>query len=367
MEYDYPNVKKEGTVVDKMLLMSILEQRHNNSDNTLNNKGGKAVSLKYKSFCWCLGTTSFRTKNFNGTIEEQLGLLNEFWSDPGNIEIGWRNNDTIQTKYYEFMQEKGFVEGNADNKPKDAREKTSGLVDIGLIDDNRRLTNAGEVLLSISESNDFSSDNHFEIPKDSFIYLKQLLKTSCVVDTDTVRPLIVMLYVLSKVGELSDDEFTYLLPLCTSKETTDEIICCIGDIRKGQKTIDDIIISRLMSMDNYKEALSLLLSKDIVDNDLICEIGINRKSRNYDKVYYPLYKALYKVYMKKDKSAIVAVYDATRSVRIGNYWLRYLLDTNSRVALVRDTEAHIKSTIFDGVTIDKEGLKIKLCKWKYPQ
>ncbi len=58
--------------------------------------------------------------------------------------------------------------------------------------------------------------------------------------------------------------------------------------------------------------------------------------------------------MKKDKFAVVAVYDATRNVRIGNYWLKYLFDTNSRVALVRDTETHIKPTIFDDVTTDKE-------------
>ena len=35
--------------------------------------------IPYKSFCWSLGTTSFRTKNFNKTIEEQLSLLDEFW------------------------------------------------------------------------------------------------------------------------------------------------------------------------------------------------------------------------------------------------------------------------------------------------
>lgn len=80
------------------------------------------------------------------------------------------------------------------------------------LDGNR---NAGttSVQLGISESNDFGSDNHFEIPKDSYIYLKQLLKTSCAVDGNTVRPLIVLLYLLSKLGELSSDEFTYLLPL----------------------------------------------------------------------------------------------------------------------------------------------------------
>lgn len=312
------------------------------------------MPLTYKSFCWCLGTTSFRTKNFNRTIEEQLGLLNEFWSKPDNAEVGWRNNNNIQTEYYLFMQDKGFVEGDADNKPKDAREKTSGLVDIGLIDDNRRLTDVGKALLTISESNDFGSDNHFEIPKDSFIYLKQLLKTSCVVDGNTVRPLIVLLYLLSKSGELSTDEFTYLLPLCTSKETTDEIIGSIDEIKNGRKTVDDIIVSRLLSMDNYQEALSLLLSRENVDENLICEIGINRKSRNYDKAYFPLYQALHKVYMEKDTSAFVEVFDAAKQIRISNYWIKYLFDTNSRVALVRNAEAHIKPTDFDNVITEND-------------
>lgn len=183
------------------------------------------------------------------------------------------------------MQEKGFVEGNANNKLKDAREKTSGLVDIGLIDDNRHLTNAGKALLSISKSGNFSSDNQFDIPNDSFIYLKQLLKTFNQVGENTVRPFIVMFYVLSKIGEISLTDFTYLLPLCISEEATDEIIKRINDIENGITTIDDVIISRLLSMDNYKEALDLFLSTKSVNEDIICQIGMNRKSRGYDKHY----------------------------------------------------------------------------------
>ena len=90
--------------------------------------------IPYKSFCWSLGTTSFRTRNFNKTIEEQLVLLDEFWSLEENKNEEWTGNKTLQARYYDFMQSKGFLEGEAENKPKDAREKTSGLVDIGLID-----------------------------------------------------------------------------------------------------------------------------------------------------------------------------------------------------------------------------------------
>lgn len=34
--------------------------------------------IPYKQYCWSLGTTSFRTKNFNKTIEQQLMLLYDF-------------------------------------------------------------------------------------------------------------------------------------------------------------------------------------------------------------------------------------------------------------------------------------------------
>ena len=38
------------------------------------------------------------------------------------------------------VRRNGFIEGEAPRKAKDAREKTSGLVDLGLINDERRLT-----------------------------------------------------------------------------------------------------------------------------------------------------------------------------------------------------------------------------------
>ena len=60
----------------------------------------------YKSFCWSLGTTSFRTENFNKTIEEQLALLNEFWSLDDNRNEDWEANNILQARYYDFMKAK---------------------------------------------------------------------------------------------------------------------------------------------------------------------------------------------------------------------------------------------------------------------
>ena len=254
------------------------------------------------------------------------------------------------------MKAKEFVVGSANNKPKDAREKTSGLVDIGIIDENRKLTEAGRALLGISQSNDFTSDNFFQIPKDSFLYLRQLLKTYNNVDGSIVRPFIVLLYVLSKVEFLSLDEFTYLLPLCTSYEYTEQIIEGIQACRNNTASFDDIIINRLLEMDNYQAALKKLLDNTVTES-LICEIGLNRKSRNYDKPYLRLYDELYSVFVNHDNSRIPLIFSATKSFKnkkIGKLWRKYLFNTSSEKAIEKNPVACLKQTAFAAVSTESE-------------
>ena len=199
------------------------------------------MDLKYKSFYWCLGTTSFRTKNFNKKIEQQLSLLKKFWSLKENVGRDWEESNGTQTDYYNFLQENKFISGDANNKPKDA---------MGLIDDNRKLTSVGTELLKLSEENNFSFDNILGLPADSFIYFKQLLKTSLDVEKFTLRPFIVTIYLIEKLGGLSFDEFTYILPLCIDRKTTLQAVENIKLLREHKITIDDIIFARLMDREN---------------------------------------------------------------------------------------------------------------------
>ena len=319
--------------------------------------------IPYKSFCWSLGTTSFRTKNFNKTIEEQLSLLDEFWKLEENKSKSWSGNKDLQTRYYDFMQSKDFVEGNAGNKPKDAREKTSGLVDIGLIDDGRKLSNAGKALLKITSENDFSSDNQFQIAKDSYIYLKQLLKTYYNVDGHTVRPFMVLIHLLNKFDYLTLDEYTYLLPLCIGETETNEIIDGISKLRYRNISIDEIIVNRLMRMLNYKTALDYFIDNEVTE-ELICGIGLNRKSRQYDKSYFKLYQALHRVFVLNDIDNLISVYDATRDIKIGKWWRNYLFDTTSEKAISNHPVAHLKTTLFNEVE-DENTFKIAFFKIMY--
>lgn len=316
--------------------------------------------IPYKSFCWSLGTTSFRTKDFNKTIEEQLLLLDEFWKLDENKDENWSGNKDLQTRYYDFMQSKDFVEGNAGNKPKDAREKTSGLVDIGLIDDGRKLSNAGKALLKITSENDFSSDNQFQIAKDSYIYLKQLLKTYYNVDGHTVRPFMVLIHLLDEFDYLTLDEYTYLLPLCIGQVETSEIIDGISQLRCRNISIDEIIVNRLMGMLNYKTALDYFIDNEVTE-ELICEIGLNRKSRQYDKPYFKLYQALHRVFVLNDIDNLISVYDATRDIKIGKWWRNYLFDTTSEKAISNHPVTHLKTTLFNEVE-DENTFKIAFFK-----
>lgn len=296
-----------------------------------------ANKIGFKSYCWAIGTTSYRTDKFNMSIEMQMKLLKEFRNLPENSGILWTGNNKFQAEYYEFLKNRDFVKGDAPRPDKDAREKTSGLRDIGLLDDERNVTAAGKVLIEIAEEEDFESDNLLEIPKDSYLYFKQLLKTSNGVDGKSVRPFVVFLYVVSKVEYLTYEEFTYLLPLCVDKETTDKVIDCVIASRNGNMNYEDIILAVLMGMENYKRALDLLLKSEITE-ELICDIGINRKSARYDKPYYILYKLLRNIVFENENLAL-ELYEATKKLKnskVGGAWRKYFFSSNARSVISRE-------------------------------
>lgn len=280
---------------------------------------------KYKSYCRSLGTTSFRRNELNKEIESQLELLNEFWDLPENAGKSWSNRET-QTDYYNFMLSKGFVVGDAPNKDKDAREKTSGLVDLGLITDNRRVTPIGNALLDIVDNKNFVSDNILGISEDSFVYLKQQIKMSFRVNDAYVRPFLVIVNALCEYETLSYEEFG-LLPLIVNSTRRGFIFNSIQNMRKGTTNVDDIIWQILSSMDNYQEAQNMLLTNP-VSEELITEIGINRDGARHDKPYYGLYNALLNVRFANTNENVLFLYDTINSISEGckPYWKKLLFN-----------------------------------------
>ncbi|WP_282002672.1 AlwI family type II restriction endonuclease [Veillonella denticariosi] len=290
-------------------------------------------SIPYQSFCWVIGTTSFRTAKLNLKIEAQLLLLDKFYNEVIK-NSSWNWNNELQEKYYDFMKDRAFLTGEAKRKDKDAREKTSGLVDIGLITEDRLITKAGRELLKITSDGIFETNNVFNINRDSFVYLKQLLKTSIDVSGSIVRPFITVVKCLIELDSLSYDEFTYFIPLIRDDESAKQIISDIRLYRDGKISTEEIIYKRLMQMDNYKLAQKEFIASS-VDENLICLVGMNRKSRNYDKPYYKLYENLKKVFLDGGGD-YESLFKAAKNInqKPGTLW-RSLLFKSSSISGVR--------------------------------
>ncbi len=54
------------------------------------------TKIKFTSYCWSVGTTSFRTKEFALKIEFLLKYLDEFWQK--NSGETWKANNNLQEK-----------------------------------------------------------------------------------------------------------------------------------------------------------------------------------------------------------------------------------------------------------------------------
>lgn len=309
----------------------------------------------FKSYAWSLGTTSFRMADFHKKVEEQLLLLRAFRQNEDNKE-NWRGNSRIQINYYDYLYSNNFISGKIKDdakKAKTARQKTSGLVDIGLIDDDRNLTPAGNELLKIVEKQDFSSDNKFQISKDSFMYLKQIIKTSCTVEVGCVRPFLVAGKLLSTCEwYLTDDEFTFLLPLCVNEKTTNDIISSIVKLRRHAIDVDDIIINTVLTSYDYPKAKSYFLSSKKEDKDIML-IGMNRDGMKHDKCYVDLYKFLTEVYVNKNYSQIECLYASTKKLKgkVGTLWRKILFENPRKFS---STSKDLIANKFSGVASQYE-------------
>lgn len=302
----------------------------------------------YKSYCWSLGTTSFRRKELNKEIESQLKLLVEFWANSIDSNKVW--NSQTQKKYYDFLHNKGFVCGNAPNKEKDAREKTSGLVDLGLTDKKRKITNAGIELLKIVDSHNYEDDNILGISKDNYVYLKQLLKLSANVDGLIVRPFIVVVETLCLFQKITYSEFL-LLPLIVDENSKKYIFESIYKLRKGTAKLDDVIWSSLSIKSNYKEAEEIFLNSEI-SKEVIMEIGMNRDGGQNDIPYFDLYNAILQVRRQKTADNIINLLTATNGISQGcrSYWKKLLFgNTRQTVRSIRknpNESLNLKAEIF---------------------
>ena len=310
----------------------------------------KFERIPYSSFLWKFGTTSFRTKEFNKMTEWQLRLLDEFWQKEENKNLGWekavpgqKDIYEIKNRYYDWLVENKFTKGNDKIKYKAAREKTSGLLDMGLINREHRLTEIGRKLIQLANNHEFIQKNELNISKDSQLYLEQLLKLSDDNTGSMVRPFIIVVFLLTELDYLSNDEFKYLTPLCTNNESTSYILQEIKYLRNGKGTIDSILKTALLNRENYKEGLERFVN-NVFSEELLLSVGMNRKSANYDKPYINLYNELHAVYIEKKTTYIFPLLKTLKNFQpsIESKWKQLLFKTSTSKKIKDNPQKYLK-------------------------
>ncbi len=283
--------------------------------------------LAYKSFCWVIGTTSFRTAELDARLEEQLLLISQFRNAKKEVGDPWVWNPETQSKFYDYLKSHDELTGTAKRKDKDARQKTSGLVTLGIVDKYREVTEAGRYLLSLRNVANEPSGNLLGLSKRNFFYLNQLTKTTISTDGKSIRPFFVLAHLLNSHDYLTLDEFKYLLPLAMDPASLAIVHAGIVGTRAGTTSVEDVIVDALRANTNFDSARAKFMREE-VSIQLICDVGMNRKSPTYDKPYFNLFVELRNVFLDGDRSvaALLRLNASTNSIsgRPGSLWKKLL-------------------------------------------
>jgi len=175
---------------------------------------------------------------------------------------------------------------------------------------------------------------------------KDFGKTFITINKDSgVRPFVLLARLLKKFNYLSKEEFMYLFPLCINRETTEFIENKLSEFRGKDVNVGEIVTEIFMQQQNYKDALDYFVSEKSVSEATFCKVGLNRKSKGYDSVYFPLYNAIKKVYFDYDKSpkAIVALYEASDIGNVKTHWRKFLFKTSSSSSIKKSPRDQLQS------------------------
>src|SRR5699024_6305330 len=111
-----------------------------------------------------------------------------------------------------------------------------------------------------------------------------------------------------------------------------------------------IIISHLMSMPNYQEAYNLFIIND-VNEDLIMNVGMNRKSKNYDKPYFALYNALLRFIEHKTNDNVIRILHSLNNIngKARTLWKQYIFNTSFTRTIINEgvTTINLNKPLFN--------------------
>lgn len=113
-----------------------------------------------------------------------------------------------------------------------------------------------------------------------------------------------------------------------------------------------------MRQQNYKDALDYFISEKHIDEETFCKVGLNRKSKDYDRAYLPLYEAIKAVYFEDNKSneSIFNLYEASGIGNVKTHWRKFLFKTSSSASIKKSPLEQLQTNMFSNL-LDEEAFK----------
>jgi hypothetical protein len=248
--------------------------------------------IKFQTYSWVYGTTSFRVSELKYKIEKQLLLI----EDLRNLypESDWKD---LQGVYFDLLVEAELSKDSAKEIEKDARQKTSSLKDLGLITEDRKITPIGKLILQTTlERDNIKFDNIFSLRGDSYLYFKQFLKIEFSKNSDSsynsflINPFLALIYSIVKLGSVSNDFFNLLLPIQKNfselKSLIDSFIA-----NDGSLDIQEILLYKIASMENYQNSLNYFL-ENTKNEETFKTAYLNMKGGGFDLPYKGFYELI---------------------------------------------------------------------------
>ena len=122
-----------------------------------------------------------------------------------------------------------------------------------------------------------------------------------------------------------------------SRETEKVVVELINELKK-----EDVIYQKLIFMANYIDAKKEFLDNEVTE-DLVCLIGMNRKSKTYDKIFFQLYKLLKAIFINKNNQDYLKIFEIINKItgKSSIHWKKLVFNTNKKESIKKNKENSI--------------------------
>ena len=176
-----------------------------------------------------------------------------------------------------------------------ARHYTNNLVKLGFVEEHRKISKVGGLLLNPSNLKKDRLEKILPIDNINVIYLRQLLKLR-VFDNHRnsyYSPFNMALYMLLKNERMTESTFLQIIQGGNPYKKIEQIDEYINNYKSG-----DIV--NHFKIDIPEE----LKNNELIEEKTFSKIFTNKKSRSMIKMYWKFYNFLYRFYIKRDENTL---------------------------------------------------------------